>query len=78
MSHVVIYFASNTETMVAGKALRDAGVWNKIVPRPTAAKTEANMCLEIELTAEMKAMTVLSSASVPIAGTVPVPIAARA
>jgi hypothetical protein len=74
LSHVVIFFSTNTETMVAGKALRDAGVWNKIVPKPAAAKTEANMCLEIELTAEMKAMTVLSSVNVPIAGTVPIPM----
>ena len=64
--------------MVAGKALRDAGVWNKIVPRPSAAKTDANMCLEIELTAEMKAMTVLASVNVPMVGSVPVPMAARA
>ena len=71
LSHVVIYFSSNTETMLAGKALRDAGVWNKIVPRPSAAKTDANMCLEIELTAEMKAMTVLSSVDVPMMGSVP-------
>ena len=60
--------------MVAGKALRDAGVWNKIVPKPAGANTSANMCLEIELTAEMKAMTVLSSVNVPIIGSVPVPM----
>ena len=70
MSRVIMYFSNDTDTMVAGKALRDAGVWNKIVAKPKAANTDAHMALEIELTAEMKAMTILSSKSVVIGGTV--------
>lgn len=68
MSHVLMYFSSDTETMVAGKALRDAGVWNKIVAKPPAARTDAHMALEIEMSAETKAMTVLASNSVAIEG----------
>lgn len=64
--------------MLAGKALRDAGVWNKIVAKPTTARTDAHMALEIELTAEMKAMTVLASKSVGIAGSLPAPATVRA
>ena len=70
MSRVVMYFTNDTDTMVAGNALRDAGVWNKIVAKPKAASTDAHMALEIELTAEMKAMTILSSKNVVIGGTV--------
>ena len=54
-------FANDTDTMVAGKALRDAGIFNKIVAKPTGVQTNAHMCLEIKPDEELKARTVLSS-----------------
>ena len=62
MSHTLMLFASDTDTMVAGKALRDAGVFNKIVAKPAGVNASAHMCLEIKPDEELKARNVLSSA----------------
>jgi hypothetical protein len=61
LSHTLVLFANDTETMVAGKALRDAGVFNKIVAKPAGIETNAHMCLEIKPDEELKARNVLSS-----------------
>ncbi len=58
-------FASDTDTMVAGKALRDAGVFNKIVAKPAGIETSAHMCLEIKPDEELKARNILSRVQMP-------------
>ena len=61
MSHTLVLFTSDTDTMVGGKALRDAGIFNKIVAKPSGVETSAHMCLEIKPDEELKARSVLQS-----------------
>ena len=47
ISGVVLYFGTNADTMIAGKALRDANIDSRMLPKPPDVTTEANLVLSI-------------------------------
>lgn len=70
MANVVLYFTTNTDTMIATKALRDSGVAAKMLPTPANAVTSANLCLSIDSGAETAARAALRSSGVALSGAV--------
>ncbi|HUY11384.1 MAG TPA: putative Se/S carrier-like protein, partial [Candidatus Dormibacteraeota bacterium] len=65
-----LFFGSNADTMIATKALKDAGVTSKMIPRPAGVTSDANLCLSIDAGAEASAKGALSSAGVSLGGVV--------
>ncbi|MBV9271010.1 MAG: DUF3343 domain-containing protein [Candidatus Eremiobacteraeota bacterium] len=70
MADVILFFSSNSDTMIATKALKDAGVTARMIPKPASVSSPANLCLSIDGGAESTAVTALKSASVPLGGVV--------
>lgn len=68
MADIVLFFASNADTMIATKALKDAGVTSKMIPRPAGVATEANLCLSIDASVENSAKSALAGAGVNLGG----------
>ena len=68
MADIILFFASNADTMIATKALKDAGVTSKMIPRPAGVATEANLCLSIDASAESSAKSALTGAGVNLGG----------
>ncbi len=68
MEDPILCFASNTDTMLATKVLRDAGVTARMLPTPANALTAANLCLSISSAAEHAALSALKAVSVGLAG----------
>jgi hypothetical protein len=66
----ILYFPTNADTMIATKALRDAGVAARMMPMPANIQSSANLCLSIEDSAENSAVTAIESASVALGGIV--------
>lgn len=64
MTEVILVFASNADAMIATKALKDAGVAAKMIPRPAGVDSPANLCLCIDGATEPQAISALSAASV--------------
>ncbi|BDE07788.1 hypothetical protein WPS_30640 [Vulcanimicrobium alpinum] len=70
MPDVVLFFASNADTMIATKALKDHGVSAKMIPKPATVAASANLALSIEGSLESKALTALTAANVALGGVV--------
>ncbi len=70
MADVILFFASNADTMIATKALKDAGVPAKMIPKPASVSSASNLCLSIDGGAETQAKTALSGAGVALGGVV--------
>jgi hypothetical protein len=70
MPEVILVFASNADAMIATKALKDAGVAAKMIPRPTSVESAANLCLSIEGGFETRATAALASAGIALGGVV--------
>ena len=68
MADVVLYFASNADTMIATKALKDAGVVAKMIPKPASVTSTANLCLSVDAGAKDNAVAALGKANVVLGG----------
>jgi hypothetical protein len=68
MADVILYFGSNADTMIATKALKDAGVAAKMIPRPSHIAAPSNLCLSIDAGAESQARDALTTAGVALGG----------
>ncbi len=68
ISNIILYFGSNSDTMIAGKALRDAGVTAKMMPKPASVASDTNLCLAIAAEAESTAKAAISSAGIALGG----------
>lgn len=66
MPDVILVFASNADAMIATKALKDAGVPAKMIPRPADVESTANLCLSIDRTAEADATSALTGAGIAL------------
>jgi hypothetical protein len=70
MADVILFFSSNADTMIATKALKDAGVTAKMIPKPANVTTTSNLCLSIDSGVESQAKTALTTAGVALGGVV--------
>jgi hypothetical protein len=68
MADVILYFGSNADTMIATKALKDAGVAAKMIPKPANVTSNANLCLSIDAGLEAQAVGALGTAGVALGG----------
>ncbi|HUN29227.1 MAG TPA: putative Se/S carrier-like protein [Alphaproteobacteria bacterium] len=68
ISEIILYFDSNSDTMIAGKALRDAGVTAKMMPKPASVQSDTNLCLAIGAESESRAKAAISSTGINLAG----------
>ncbi len=68
MADVILFFGSNADTMIATKALKDAGVAAKMIPKPAHVTSPANLCLSIDADAESGAVAALGKAGVALGG----------
>jgi hypothetical protein len=68
MADLILFFASNADTMIATKTLKDAGVVAKMIPKPAHVTSTANLCLSIDASAEAGAKSALSGAGVALGG----------
>jgi len=70
MPDVILFFASNADTMIATKALKDGGITAKMIPKPANVTSPANLCLSIAPDVEAGALAALTSANVSLGGVV--------
>jgi putative Se/S carrier protein len=70
MADVLLYFASNADTMIATKALKDGGVAAKMIPKPAHVTASANLALSVDPSFEATAIAVLGKANVVLGGVV--------
>lgn len=70
MADVILFFSSNADTMIATKALKDAGVSAKMIPKPASVNSASNLCLSIDGGLESQATSALGSAGVTLGGVV--------
>lgn len=68
MADVILYFGSNADTMIATKALKDAGIAAKMIPKPAHVTCNANLCLAVDAGAEAQAVGALGTAGVALGG----------
>jgi hypothetical protein len=67
---IVLYFGTNADTMIATKALKDAGIVTRMIPRPQGVASQSNLCLSVAGEAEGSAKTALANAGVALGGIV--------
>ena len=70
MADVILFFGSNADTMIATKALKDAGIPAKMIPKPANVNSASNLCLSIDGGAEGTAKNALTGAGVSLGGVV--------
>ena len=70
MADLILFFASNADTMIATKTLKDAGVIAKMIPKPASVTSGSNLCLMVDAGAETQAKSALSGAGVALGGVV--------
>jgi hypothetical protein len=70
VADVILFFASNADTMIATKALKDAGVTAKMIPKPASVNSASNLCLSIDGSVEGTAVTALKGANISLGGVV--------
>lgn len=70
MADVILFFGTNADTMIATKALKDAGVTAKMIPKPANVSTSSNLCLTIDSGSESQAKSALTTAGVALGGVV--------
>ncbi len=69
-TEIILVFASNADAMIATKALKDAGVAAKMIPKPANVESTANLCLTIDGAIENEAASALSTAGIALGGVV--------
>jgi hypothetical protein len=67
---IIFTFTSNADAMIATKALKDAGVSAKMIPKPPGVDAQANLCLTIDGASEAQATSTLSGSGVRFAAVV--------
>ncbi|HEX8807160.1 MAG TPA: putative Se/S carrier-like protein [Candidatus Aquilonibacter sp.] len=67
---VVLYFGTNADTMIAGKALRDANIEARMMPKPASVTSEANLVLSVSQDVEQRAAKAIANAGVAIKGVI--------
>ena len=67
---IFMLFPSNLGTMIASKALRDAGVRAMMIPTPPTVTSTSNLCLSLEPAAERDAVATLAAANVSLSSIV--------
>ena len=70
MADVILFFTSNADTMIATKALKDAGVPAKMIPKPASVQSASNFCLSIDGGVETTAVSALKTANISLGGLV--------
>jgi len=70
VADVILFFSSNADTMIATKALKDAGVAAKMIPKPASVNASSNLCLSIDGGSESVAVTALKTANIALGGVV--------
>jgi len=70
MADVILFFGTNADTMIATKALKDAGVTAKMIPKPANVTATSNLCLSIDAGVETQAKSALTTAGVALGGVV--------
>ncbi len=70
MADVIFFFSSNADTMIATKALKDAGVAAKMIPKPASVNASSNLCLSIDGGVEGLAVSALKGANIALGGVV--------
>lgn len=70
MADIILFFSSNADTMIATKALKDAGVSAKMIPKPASVNAASNLCLSIDGGSEGTAVTALKTANIALGGVV--------
>jgi hypothetical protein len=70
VADVILYFSSNADTMIATKALKDAGIAAKMIPKPANVSAAANLCLSIDAGAESPAASAIKAANIALGGVV--------
>lgn len=70
MADVILFFGSNADTMIATKTLKDAGVLAKMIPKPPTVNAASNLCLSIDGSVELQAVSALQTAKVALGGVV--------
>jgi hypothetical protein len=70
MADIILFFSSNADTMIATKALKDAGVTAKMIPKPANVTSSSNLCLSLDPLAESQAKNALATAGVALGGVV--------
>ena len=70
MADVILFFSSNADTMIATKALKDAGVAAKMIPKPASVSSSANLALAVDGSVEASAVSALGKANVTLGGIV--------
>jgi hypothetical protein len=68
VADVILFFASNADTMIATKALKDSGIVAKMIPKPATLSASANLCLSLDGSLESQAVAALSGANVALGG----------
>jgi hypothetical protein len=68
MADVVLFFASNADTMIATKALKDGGISAKMIPKPAHVNATSNLALSIDGMLEASALAALGKANVTLGG----------
>ena len=68
MADVILFFASNADTMIATKALKDGGITAKMIPKPAHVAASANLALSIDGAVEANAVAALGKANVALGG----------
>lgn len=70
MADVILFFASNADTMIATKALKDAGITAKMIPKPASVSSASNLCLSIDGGVETAAVSAIATAKIALGGVV--------
>ncbi len=70
MADLILFFGTNADTMIATKALKDAGIIARMIPKPAGVDTTSNLCLSIDGGAESQAKTAISGAGIALGGIV--------
>ncbi|MHB1550238.1 MAG: putative Se/S carrier-like protein [Vulcanimicrobiaceae bacterium] len=68
MADAVLFFSSNADTMIATKALKDAGVASKLIPKPVHLAAKSNLCISIDAALESAAVAAIAAANVALGG----------
>lgn len=63
---VVLVFPSNSGTIIATKTLKESGVPARMIPTPRSVQTLSNLCLSIDSSVEVRAVSVLKAANVSV------------
>jgi len=70
MAKAILYFASNADTMIAVKTLKDAGVAAEMIPKPASIIAVTNLAVAVAAASEASAVAALAKAHVTLGGVI--------